>query len=496
MSPFVFVIFGATGDLARNKLFPALFKLFKNGQLGDPVRQASFDKTQDKQGKQFYIIGFARRPFTNEEFRKLIGEMVHPDDQNAWGEFIQNIYYQQGLFDQEKGYLQLIEKLNTFDQEVGACITRVFYLATQPDNYETILGFLQSTKLSEGCGQGSSKWTRVAIEKPFGKDLKTAQMLDKKLATIFDEKQIFRVDHYLGKETVQNMIAFRFANGIFEPVWNNKYIDHVQVTWDEKEGIKDRGDFFDGVGILRDVAQNHLMQLVAAVSMEQPKSFSKEDVRDARAGAIKAIECINPEDVSSAVVRGQYEGYRHEKNVSPNSTTETFAAMKFFVNTPRFTGVPFYVRAGKKMAQNLVEINIVFIQTCHILFKEYGCPEIGNVLKIRIQPDEGIGMRVIAKRPGGKVALETVDMKFSYEDEFGVKVNDAYEKVLMDILSGDQMLFNRSDELESSWEFITKILQGWKQEDAAGKKPIVYASGTWGPAEANELIEKDGRKWL
>ncbi len=476
MTPFVFVIFGATGDLARNKLFPALFLLHQQNRLPE----------------KFYVVGFARRPFSDNEFRKMMGEYVTEEHKAAWQQFAKNVFYQQGLFSEEEGYLQLINKLNSFDEKIGACITRVFYLATPPDNYASILSFLSSTKLSEGCGQGSKKWTRVAIEKPFGKDLNTAKALDRKLSEIFEERQIFRVDHYLGKETMQNMIAFRFANGIFEPVWNNNYIDHVQITWAEKDGIKGRGKFFDGVGMLRDVAQNHLMQFVAAVAMEQPKSFSREDVRDARAKAKQAIQCIEPKDVGTSVVRGQYASYRQEKYVDEKSTTETYVATKFFLNTQRFSGVPFYVRAGKMMPQNTVEISIVFIQTCHILFKEFGCPEIGNVLRIRIQPDEGIGLRVIAKRPGGQVALNTVDMEFSYKREFGVKLSEAYEKVLMDILSGDQMLFNRSDELESSWEFITKILEGWQRK----QNLLPYENNTWGPKEAALLIEKDGRKWL
>lgn len=481
-SPFVIVIFGATGDLARKKLIPALFSLFKAGQL-----------PQD-----FFIFGFARRDLTESDFHSLFTTLsIDP----LWSDFVKHFFYQQGLFAEEAGYLTLIERLKKVDDKMGACITRLFYLATPPDNYEIILDFLQSTKLSEGCGQGSSKWTRIIIEKPFGRDLETAKLLDAKLAAIFEERQIFRVDHYLGKDTVQNMIAFRFANGIFEPVWNNNYIDHVQITISEENGIGNRGKFYDGVGNLRDVAQNHLLQLVASVAMEQPKSFTKEDVRDARAQAIKAIEYISPEKVSEQVVRGQYASYRQEENVSTDSQTESFVAMKFFIDTPRLKGVPFYVRAGKKMEKDVVEISVVFIQTCHILFKEAGCPEIGNVLTIRIQPDEGITLRVIAKKPGTKLALETVNMKLSYESEFGVKGTDAYEKILVDILTGDQMLFNRSDELKSSWEFITNILHGWSREARSGSardgsRLYIYEDNSKGPKEAEQLIEKDGRKWL
>lgn len=482
--PFVLVIFGATGDLARNQLFPALYSLFQKNLLGE----------------KFYIVGFARRDFTDEAYKKFVADALHIDAPNAnlsWEAFSKNIYYQQGLFDDPKGYEELIPRLNTFDQEIGACITRLFYLATPPDHYESILKYLHETKLSEGCGQGSDKWTKVAIEKPFGKDLTHAMALDKKLSEIFEERQIYRVDHYLGKETVQNILAFRFANGIFEPVWSNKYIDHVQITFAESQGIEGRGQFFDGVGILRDVAQNHLMQLVASVAMEQPASFTKESVRDARAAAIKAIAPIHPTEVNKYVVRGQYEGYTDEPDVAKDSTTETFVAMKFFMNTPRFSGVPFYIRAGKKLPKGVVEIKIVFIQTCHILFKEYGCPEIGNVLTIRIQPDEGIGIRVIAKQPGSKLSLATVDIKFTYKDEFGSSGDDAYDRVLQDILAGDQMLFNRSDELESSWHFIEHILNGWKHEQQQPNWKIpVYQPDSEGPKEAQDLIEKDMKKWL
>ncbi|MBI3070199.1 MAG: glucose-6-phosphate dehydrogenase [Candidatus Levybacteria bacterium] len=495
--PFIMVVFGGTGDLARNKLFPALFSLYK----------------QKKLPEQFFIVGFARRDLNDEKFREVTQKALDRGSTPRGVEplmrlFLEHVSYQQGFFDNRVAYEQLIERLNTFDKKLGACITRFFYLATPPDHYEVILDHLSQTKLSEGCGHpstgtsamssvpngsGQHKWTRLIIEKPFGKDLNTARMLDKKIAQIFEEKQIFRVDHYLGKETVQNILTFRFANGIFEPVWNKNYIDHVQITWAEKKGIEGRGAFFDGVGILRDVAQNHLMQLIASVAMEQPKSFSKEAVRDVRADAIRAIRCIDPEDVAKLVVRGQYNGYQAEKNVTKNSNTETFTAMKLFIDTPRFENVPFYVRAGKKMPKDEVLISIVFIQTCHILFKEYGCPEEGNVLTIRIQPDEGIGVRFIAKKPGAKLSLGTVDMKFSYQDEFDGKGADAYEKVLLDIFAGDQMLFNRSDELESSWEFITKILEGWKSQKLEVRS---YEPGTWGPKDAEELIKKDGRKWL
>lgn len=474
MSPFVIIIFGATGDLAKTKLVPALFSLFKQNLLSE----------------DFFIIGFARREMSAEQFHETFISLT---SDKKWSAFAKHLSYQQGFFGEEQGYKELITRLKEIDDKLGACITRLFYLATPPQNYEEILVNLSSTKLSEGSGQGSIKWTRVVIEKPFGKDLETAKALDKLLADKFEEQQIFRVDHYLGKETVQNILAFRFANSIFEPVWNKQYIDHVQVTLMEKDKVGRRGKFFDGVGQLRDVGQNHLLQLVAAVAMEQPKSFSNEGVRDARAAVMRAIKPMTSEEVKRQVVRGQYEGYTKEPNVDPASQTETYIAMKLSVDTQRFSGVPFYIRAGKSMKKDFVEISIVFTQTCHILFKEFGCPEFGNVLTFRIQPDEGIRLRVIAKQPAAKLALQPVDMKFSYDEQFGGHGQNAYEKILMDIFAGDQMLFNRSDELESSWDFITQILDGWGKQKEPIKK---YTAGTWGPKEADQLTEKDARKWF
>lgn len=473
-SPFIFVIFGATGDLAHHKLIPALLALFKEKQLPE----------------DFYIMGFARKDMTDHAFADTFIEVSRDP---AWEAFSKHVYYQQGTFDEKAGYESLIEKLEAIDEKFGFCITRIFYLATPPVHYNSILQHLHNSKLSEGCEQGSTKWTRIAIEKPFGKDVETAKMLDEKLATIFEEKQIFRVDHYLGKETVQNLLVFRFANSIFDPVWNNHYIDHVQITFSETKDVSTRGEFFDGVGILRDVAQNHVMQLVAAVTMEMPSSFSKEAVRDQRAKAIEAITCLTQEEVMTHTVRAQYDGYVSEKNIQADSVTETYAAIKFFVNTPRFQEVPFYLRAGKALDKEEVKISIVFKQTCHLLFREVGCPEEGNVLTIRIQPNEGISFTVIAKTPGNKIGLESVDMHFSYNEEFGTEGTDAYEKLLGDILIGDQMLFNRSDELRSSWRFITSILEGWNKESGT---LLTYEKGSAGPKEADDFMEKEGKKWL
>lgn len=467
-SPFVLVIFGATGNLAQTKLIPGLLSLFNQKHLPE----------------DFFIIGFSRRDWVDETF---VDSFTDLKGKEGWEKFSKHLHYQSGTFESKDGYSELNEKIKAFDSKLGSFVTRFFYLATPPKHYSEILDQLVATKLSIG-NEESSKWARIIIEKPFGKDLETAKELDQKLENYFDEKQIFRVDHYLGKETVQNMLAFRFANGIFEPVWNKNYIDHVQITWAEKEGIENRGNFFDGIGMLRDVVQNHIMQLISAVAMEQPKSFTKDDVRNERAKVVSAVSLTS----DSPIVRGQYEGYLDEAEVLENSQTDTFTALKLHVNTPRFEGVPFYLRAGKKMEKDVITVSVVFIQTCHILFKEYGCPEIGNVLTFRIQPDEGISLRVIAKKPGHKLSLGTVDMKFNYTDDFGTSGLDAYEKILLDIFAGDQILFSRSDEIENSWSLLDEILKKWQGE----KNIPVYAGGGWGPNEANELIEKDGKKWL
>lgn len=474
INPFVLVIFGATGDLMRNKLVPSLFNLYKNKQLPE----------------DFFIIGFSRRPFNQEEFTHFFSEFTHKKE---WKDFSKHLFYQQGNFDEAWGYEALVQKLENLDTQMKESLTRIFYLATPPENYESILSYLQQTKLAMKYKEETKKLTRIAIEKPFGKDLETAKELDMHLADSFAEEQIFRVDHYLGKETVQNILIFRFANGIFDSVWNNKYIDNVQITFAEKKGIEKRGKFYDGVGELRDIGQNHLLQLVAGVAMEMPKTFSKEGVRDVRTKAMQAISCINPKEVATSVVRGQYEGYRHEKDVAKDSQTETFTAMKFFVESPRFAGVPFYVRAGKYLPENFVEVCLVFKQTCPILFQEVGCPEEGNILRIRIQPDEGIRLKMIAKVPGTTLALGSVEMHFTYQEQFGTKGSAAYEKVLLDIFSGDQMLFNRSDELASSWEFIENILRGWQDKDV----PLyLYKKGSWGPQAVEELLKKDSRNWV
>lgn len=477
------VIFGATGDLTARKLMPALYNLIKDKFLPD----------------KFYIVGFGRRPMGSHEFRDLIKKAlfkyfhVTKLDEEVWDKLANNLYYHQGVFEEKEPFKKLADLLLSFDREIGACITRYFYLATPPQYYSTIISNLAHSKLAEGCGQGSNKWTRVLIEKPFGRDADDARDLEIQLAKTFEEKQIYRIDHYLGKEAIQNIIAFRFANGIFEPIWNKDYIDHVQITMAETAGVQNRVNFYEGVGALRDVMQNHMLAMLSLVAMEQPRNFAASSVRDARSAALSSIKLIDGDEVDKFVVRGQYEDYRQEEEVAKGSTTETYVAMKVFLEGERWSGVPWYLRTGKRLAKNAVEISIVFKQTCHILFKEIGCPEEGNILTMRISPNPGIGMRFILKPPGHTFKLTTANMDFDYKASFQ-KETDAYEHILEEIFRGDQMLFNDSAEMKAAWKFINPILKHW--EKSSPPKFPNYETGSMGPKEAEELIKRDGRRWL
>lgn len=502
MSPFVMIIFGATGDLTAKKLMPAIYNMTSEKFL-PASRQGGPDK--------FYIVGFGRREMSTEKFREIMREALlkYFDatklDEEVWDKLSVNLYYQQGVFEQKEPYQKLVELLLSFDKEAGACITRYFYLATPPQYYSTILSHLEKSKLAEGCGQASRKWTRVLIEKPFGRDAESARDLETQLSKTFEEKQIYRIDHYLGKEAIQNIIAFRFANGIFEPVWNKDYIDHVQITMAETLGVETHANFYEGVGALRDVMQNHMLQMLAEVAMEQPYNFSAESVRRARRDAISSIKLIPEDEVDKFVVRGQYDkgtvlggkvvAYRGEEKVDKASATETYVAMKVFLEGKRWQGVPWYLRTGKRLAKDAVEISIVFKQTCHILFREVGCPEEGNILTMRISPNPGIGVRFVLKPPGHKFKLTTANMDFSYKTTFAKdREIDAYEHILEEIFRGDQMLFNDSREMHAAWKFINPILKHW--EKSSPPKFPNYKAGSMGPKEGNELIERDGRKWI
>lgn len=504
MTPFVFIIFGATGDLIHRKIMPALYNLAKNGELDTPI----------------YFIGVSRREITSDQFAELMAGAVHDAvgnkfDGTVWGKLFSGFEYVQGDFDDPDVYGNLVKILEQFDTSMKACVPRFFYLATPPGHYETILHHLRDSKLSEGClpasaraqalqagGQGFAQFTRLLIEKPFGSDLTTAQMLDKLLGSIFEEKQIYRIDHYIGKETIQNVLAFRFANGMFEPTWNNEFIDHVQITLAEDEGVGSRGEFYDSVGALRDVVQNHMLEMLATIAMDQPLGFDANSIRDARVKAIQSIDCIEPENVVQNVVRGQYEGFTKEPGVRPDSKTETFVALKLLLTGKRWKGVPFYLRTGKKLDKKATEISLHYKkpvcatdptgnQVC------FFNPDnvMRNVLSIQIDPAEGIDLRLMVKEPGlYGMRLAPTTMKFSYTDQFGaIPAANEYERLLLDTIRGDQTLFARTDGIAASWTFITKILDGWKKNNP----PLyTYKQGVKGPKEADKLIEADSRHWF
>lgn len=466
-SPFVLVVFGATGDLMHRKLMPAVYRLLQDSHIGAPP----------------VIIGVGRRDISDSEFREMMAVSVREATgtqfhQALWERIASRISYQRGFFEEPDLYERLVAQLRL------AGVPRFYYLATPPQNYETILTALSKTKLNE---------SRILIEKPFGKDLTTARSLEHLLSSVFTEKQIYRIDHYLDKESVQNILALRFANGIFEPTWNEQFIDHVQISLLESTGIAGRGVFYDGVGALRDVVQNHMLQMLAFTAMDRPKAFDSENLRAARRRVLSAISSITPMRVSKTVVCGQYDSYRQEKDVKADTTTETYVALKLFLDTPRWRGVPFYLRTGKKLKEKVTEISLHFKKpvVCTgplCLFPE---PQVKrNVLVIRISPDTGMGLRLMAKKPGLGMNLTPIEMQEAERD--GRTPHTEYEKLLLDAIRGDQTLFAHSSEVEASWRFVTKILDGFPRLSA----PHSYTSGSWGPIEADEFIEKDERHWF
>jgi glucose-6-phosphate 1-dehydrogenase len=488
-SPIVVVIFGATGDLTHRKLMPALYRLYADGAISPGIQ----------------VIGVGRRDYTDDMFcdeMKTAVARANPAgfDETVWRGLCGNLHYVSGHFEENDLYRRLISTLEGIDRQYKACVPRFLYLATPPAHYETILTHINENDLSHGCrpvGDDPSGFgeTRILIEKPFGRDLETSQHLDDLLSTMFVERQIYRIDHYLGKETVQNILAFRFGNGMFEPTWNREFIDHVQITVSETLGIEGRGAFYDGVGALRDIVQNHILQMLALTAMEQPKSLTADAIRNARAEVLKHLTPISDADIPSSTVRGQYRGYTAEPNVDPASTTETFVAVKAFVDTPRWQGVPFYLRTGKRLTAAATEISIHFNKpVCTDETCLYSPRQVKhNVLAIRIQPHEGIFLRLMVKQPGFGTDLATTVMSYGYEEAFAGRLNpDAYERLLLDVIRGDQTLFARSDDVRASWKFVTGILTAWERI----KPPLhVYEAGTMGPAEADGLLDRDDRSW-
>jgi len=467
-APCAMVIFGASGDLTRRKLMPALYNLAIEGLLPSG----------------FSVVGYARRDMSNETFRAQMRDAVdkysrrRPVDPNVWETFEQGISYVDGNFEDAGDYQKLGKELDRLDKERGTSGNRIYYLAAPPTAYQTIVDNLGVAGLV--CEAQDESWTRLVVEKPFGRDLGSAIALNEHLHTVFREKQIYRIDHYLGKETVQNIMAFRFANGIFEPIWSRNYIDHVQITVAETIGIEDRGGYYDKAGALRDMVQNHMLQLLSVIGMEPPINFGADAVRGQYAPGWVAGEAV--------------EGYRQEPKVNPESVTETFVAVKLLIDNWRWAGVPFYLRTGKRLPRRVTEIAIQFKSVPHPLFKSTaGSPLEPNVLTLRIQPDEGISLKIAAKVPGPSIRLRSVNMGFLYGTSFFVESPDAYERLLLDCMYGESTLFTRRDETEAAWKPITEILEGWAI--APPQRIPQYDAGTWGPAEADAFIARDGRSW-
>ncbi|MBA2373851.1 MAG: glucose-6-phosphate dehydrogenase [Chloroflexi bacterium] len=487
--PGIVVLFGATGDLAHRKVIPALYHLWRTNLLPH----------------EFVLLAIGRRPYDDDSFRAEVRAALEkysrilPLDEGAWSSFSERISYQVLDFADPSGFDRLVTRLDEIDVEHGTRGNRLFYLATQPSQFAEIVAQLGRVGLDHEQHDGG--WRRVIIEKPFGHDLASAQKLNREVGKVFRESQVYRIDHYLGKETVRNLLVFRFGNGIFEPLWNRRYVDHVQITVAESIGIEDRGAFYEETGALRDVVQNHLLQLVCLVAMEPPATFKADALRDEKVKVLRAIasDPIEPGEV----VRGQYgpgwvaakqvKGYREEADVDPNSETETFVAARMMIDDWRWSDVPFYIRTGKGLAKRSTEIAIQFKEVPQRLFVDSAADPDPNLLAIRIQPDEGILLRFAAKVPGLGLDVRPVTMDFTYGSAFTVDSPDAYETLILDGLQGDASLFTRADEVENAWAIVDPLVEAWAN-DPAPSFPN-YAAGTWGPAASDELLARDGRRW-
>jgi glucose-6-phosphate 1-dehydrogenase len=488
--PCIMVIFGASGDLTQRKLIPALYNLASEQLLS----------------REFAVVGVARNPMTTDQFRAKVSQDIKqyatgPVDSDLWEWFVRRIYYVTGNFADANTYPQLKEALQKVDEDHSAHGNYFFYLATAPSYFANIVEKLGESGL---VAEENHRWRRVIIEKPFGHDLDSAKALNKQIQKVLDEKQIYRIDHYLGKETVQNILAFRFANGIFEPIWNRRYIDHVQISVAETVGVEQRGSYYDQAGALRDMVPNHIMQLISLTAMEPPISFQADAVRDEQAKILHAIQPLTSEEVLRRTVRGQYgdgivagqrlPAYRAESDVPPDSRTETFVAMKLQIDNWRWADVPFYLRTGKALPVRNTHIVIQFRRAPFVLFRDTPVENLTpNQLVLHIQPEEGISLRFAAKTPGAVMRLGTVDMNFEYADYFGVTPSTGYERLLHDCMIGDATLFQRADMVEAGWAVVDPVLDVWKA--LPPRNFPNYAAGTWGPKEADDLIERDGRRW-
>jgi glucose-6-phosphate 1-dehydrogenase len=489
--PCAIVIFGAAGDLTRRKLLPSLYHLWVNGLLA----------------REFALIGGVRTPMDDAALRDLLSEAIRefagsPVDAARWAEFRDRIHCVMTDVETPETFHTLGERLAELDREHRTGGNALFYLATPPEAFAPIVRRLGEVGLVR---EDAGRWRRVVVEKPFGYDLDSARALNEVLTAVLREEQIFRIDHYLGKETVQNIVVFRFANGIFEPIWNRRYVDHVQITVAEQLGVEGRGAYFDRAGVLRDMIQNHVFQLLTLVAMEPPSTLAAEAVRDEKVKVLHAIRPIHSEEILRATVRGQYgegfvngrpvPGYRQEDGVSPRSNTETYAAIRLSLENWRWAGVPFYVRSGKRMARRETLVSVAFKSPPLPLFRSAGVDSIErNRLDMRIQPEEGIALKIKAKAPGHLIRLADVDLHFGY-DEFGPRTPaTGYERLLYDCMVGDATLFYRWDQVEAAWRIVTPILDLWASLPARDFPN--YAAGTWGPPAADELLRTDGRRWV
>ncbi|HEX3178834.1 MAG TPA: glucose-6-phosphate dehydrogenase [Methylomirabilota bacterium] len=486
--PFSLLIFGASGDLTRRKLVPALWSLYAARTLPEP----------------FSIIGTARTDLTDQAFRNQMREAVAafarlkiPSTQ-VWDRFAQNLYYVAGDPGSPDLYMRLRQRLEEIERARGGATDRIFYCATPPSLYEVIIGHLGEA----GLAHTADGYTRIVVEKPFGRDLESARALNRQLTSVFDEEQVYRIDHYLGKETVQNILVFRFANGIFEPLWNRNHVAEVQMTVAESIGVEGRGSYYEESGALRDMVQNHLLQLLCLIAMEPPVTFDAGPVRDEKNKALQALRPIDPAKVDEVALRAQYAagyvggkpvpGYRQEKGVKPGSTTETYAALRLQLDNWRWAGVPFYLRTGKHLPKRVSEIVIRFHRTPHMIFRRGQGTLIPNLLVIRIQPDEGISLTVAAKEPGPDLKLGPVTLDFKYNEVFGGEPPEAYERLLLDVIHGDATLYARSDWVEHAWALLQPVIEAWSRTPAGLP---TYEAGSWGPTEADAFIMRDGGAW-